>query len=344
MITRLPGLIDVHVHLREPGATHKEDFRTGSRAALKGGFTFVIDMPNNSLPTVSGKRLQAKILLSQKALCEVGFHYGTNGKNLETFRQIWDNPRVFGLKVYLNETTGDLFIDKQRVLDALFRAWDSPKPIVVHAEGEKLALALALAKRYKRKLHVCHISQAKEVKLLRKAKLKGSQVSAGVTPHHLFMTQASLKKLRGFGIMKPPLGEEKDQEALWEGLLDGTIDMVETDHAPHTKKEKERSPAPFGVPGLETALGLLFRKVKEKKIIQSDVVTFLYEKPKAIFRIPDQPHTYVELDPDKPFIVGEEGYESKCGWSPFEGWELYGKIESVVIRGKTLLKEGKIHV
>ncbi len=316
-LQRFPGLIDIHVHLRDPGQTHKEDFTTGSRAAIKGGFTFLCDMPNNSTPTVGIDRLKEKIELSQKkAICDIGFHYGTEGKNLESFPEAWNNPHVFGLKIYCNHTTGDLLVEDETKIDKIFSSWNSEKPILVHAEGDKLPLCLALAKHYSRRLHVCHVSELSGIDLIRNAP---DTVTAGVTPHHLFLTDV---------VVKPAITDA--QEALWEALVDGTIDIVESDHAPHTKEEKEKGA--YGVPGLETTVGLLLKKDKK-----SPLATWLYENPKKIFHIPNQEDTYIELDPDKPWIVGVGGYETKCGWSPFDGQELYGKVESVILRGKKVL-------
>ncbi|MBI2003823.1 MAG: amidohydrolase family protein [Parcubacteria group bacterium] len=341
-LKRYPGLIDVHVHLREPGATHKEDFYTGSRAAIKGGFTFIIDMPNNVAPVVSSESLNEKISLAdQKSICDVGFHYGTNGFNTDTFNKVWNNPRVFGLKIYCNHTTGEMLIEEPVLIDSVFKNWESDKPILVHAEGPQLAMAIEMADKYKRKLHICHISLAEEVDMLRRAKLKGQVITAGVCPHHLFMTGAEHDKMKGYAMMKPPLGTQKDQEALWRGLNDGTVDLVETDHAPHTKEEKEKNPPAFGVPGLEWAVGLLGKAIKEKRIPEHLFRKVLHDNPKKIFMIPDQKDTFVEIDFDKRYIVGEEAYETKCGWSPYEGWELVGMIETVRFKGKDLIKEGK---
>lgn len=339
---KFPGFIDVHVHLREPGATQKEDFYTGSRAAIKGGFTYILDMPNNPIPTFSQEALQEKINLSQKAMCDVGFHYGTNGKNIASFPTISINSQVFGLKLYCNHTTGDYLIENPVLIDEVFKSWESNKPILVHAEGEKLALAIDMAKKYKRRLHVCHISLVEEVKMVRQAKNKKLTISAGVCPHHLFMTDKDRETKGSYALMKPPLGTIQDQEALWEGLLDGTIDLVETDHAPHTKEEKQGEKPMFGVPGLETALGLLFKAVHDRKISQEDVIKFLYENPKRIFGIPDQLDTYIEADSEEPYIVGEDGYESKCGWSSYDGWELFGKVQTVVFKGKKVLENGTV--
>lgn len=342
-LQRFPGFVDVHVHLRDPGATHKEDFSTGSRAAVAGGFTHILDMPNNAIPTFTLQALKDKIASAKKqALCAIDFHFGTNGLNTAEFAKVWNNPHVFGLKIYCNHTTGELLIEDLTLLEGIFAAWKSPKPILVHAEGMQLAGAIALAKLYKRRLHVCHISQACEVELVRQAKRAHLAITAGVTPHHLFLTNQDVEKLGSYGLMKPPLGTTEDQQALWKGIADKTIDIVETDHAPHTIEEKKSEKPPFGVPGLETALGLLFGAVHAEKLTAPDVVRLLYTNPKKIFHIPTQTKTYVELDPEQPYTIGVGGYASKCGWSPFEGWQGYGKVEKVVIAGMTIVDEGKI--
>jgi len=342
-LERILGLIDVHVHLREPGATHKEDFYTGSRAAITGGFTFILDMPNNAVPILTKKLLEEKInLAKQKALCDMGFYFGTNGKNTEEFEKVINMPEVFGLKLYCNHTTGEMLVEEADLLEKIFIDWKSEKSILVHAEGPQLKTVLALAEKHNKKLHVCHITQKVEVEMVRQAKIKKIRVTAGVCPHHLSFTEDAVLTMKGYAMMKPPLGTQLDQEALWGGLNDGTIDVVETDHAPHTKKEKEKDPPAFGVPGLETALGVLYKAVKDKKIKKEDVVKFLYTNPKKIFNIPDQADTYVELDPDLAYTVGEFGYETKCNWSLFEGMTLFGKPQTVVVRGKKVLNQGKI--
>jgi carbamoyl-phosphate synthase/aspartate carbamoyltransferase/dihydroorotase len=343
MIKKLPGFIDVHVHLREPGATHKEDFYTGSRAAVSGGYTYILDMPNNPSPTITAEALEEKIKLSnEKGICSIGFHFGTNGLNIQEFDKVKNNQNVFGLKIYCNHTTGEMLIEDLDLIGKVFSAWDSSKPILVHAEGEQLRNAIAMCEKYDKVLHVCHISEKGEVDMVRSAKEKKLKITAGVCPHHLYFTKEAVGEKGGYAMMKPPLGSEQDQEALWAGLVDGTIDLVETDHAPHTKEEKEKYLPAFGVPGLETAAGLLYLAVQEGKIKEEDVVKFLYTNPKKIFNIPDQADTYIELDPEIPFTVGEDGYETKCGWSLYEGMTLYGKVQTVVFKGKKILEKGKI--
>jgi dihydroorotase-like cyclic amidohydrolase len=338
MTQTLPGLIDVHVHLREPGATHKEDFATGSAAAVAGGFTYILDMPNNPTPTVSIERLEEKIALAdQKAVCDIGFHFGTNGQNTDTFAVAAVNPRVFGLKLYCNHTTGEMLLEDIVLLEQVFRSWESEKPILVHAEGTELAAAIGLAHIFGRRLHVCHITQKVEVELVRRAKQQGQAITAGVCPHHLWMTGEARERLGSFAIMKPPLGTEQDMAALWEGIADGTIDIVETDHAPHTRQEKAGDPAPYGVPGLETALSLTYLGLIEHGLSTDMLVQLLHDRPKKIFALPDQPDTHIEVDFDATWVVGEAGYASKCGWSPFEGKELPGVVQRVVWHGMDVL-------
>lgn len=334
---KFPGLIDVHVHLREPGANQKESFETGTRAAVAGGVTYILDMPNNSIPTFTLEALEEKISrVRATAVCDVGFHFGTDGKNTALFATVAAKPEVFGLKVYCNHTTGNFLLDDPHVLEAVFRAWGSEKPILVHAEGEKLAQVAKLAARFGRRLHICHISQKEEVAFVRKAKSDGLYLTAGVTPHHLFVTQKHLDLLGPFGDVRPLIRPE-NMSALWEGLKDGTIDVVESDHAPHTKEEKQSDNPPSGVPGLETTLGLLLFAVHEKRITLDDVKKLLFARPKEIFAIPDQPDTFIEFDPGVPWVVRNEELKTRCAWSPFAGWELYGKVEKVVLRGNQLL-------
>ena len=310
-VTIWPSLIDVHVHLREPGAIYKEDFLTGSRAAAAGGFEFIIDMPNNAVPTLTLARLKEKISLSQKAVCAVGFHFGTNGFNLKEFPAAAKHPRVFGLKLYCNHTTGEMLIEDINLLAKVFAAWPKGKPILVHAEGIQLAAVIGLAGLYNQRLHVCHISQAVDVELVKKAKKAGMKITAGVTPHHLWLKP-------GAATMKPPLSS--DQRALWQGLNDRVIDLVESDHAPHLKAEKL-----FGVPGLETTLGLMLLAVKQKKVKLNQVKTWLYDNPRKIFNIPSL-KTIIKFDPDQAWIVREADLKTKCRWSPFSDWRLYGKV------------------
>lgn len=341
-LIRLPGLVDCHVHLRDPGAVEKEDFASGGRAAIAGGITYMLDMPNNAVPTTTVERLEDKIRRSRElSAARVGFHFGTDGTNLAELPAAAAHPGVFGLKVYFDSTTGDLMLDDLGALNAAFAAWDSEKPVLAHAEGTSLAAALGLAAVHRRRLHVCHVSRADEVDVLRAAKAAGTKVTAGVCPHHLFLTAADVDRLGSHARMKPPLGDEDDRDALWAGLDDGTLDVVETDHAPHTLEEKASANPPFGVPGLETSLALMLSAVRDGRLTLEDVTRLMADAPRAIFAVPEQPETWIEVDLEAEWVVGADGYRSRCGWSPFAGWVLPGPVRVVTVDGRPVLVDGR---
>jgi dihydroorotase-like cyclic amidohydrolase len=230
MIT-LPGLIDPHVHLREPGQSEKEDFYTGTTAALAGGFTTIIDMPNNLTPITTLQRLEdKKSLAKEKTVIDIGFHFGTLGNNLDEFTNV--TGKVMGLKIYLNHTTGDFLIDKANMV-AIFSAWPSENgPILLHAEENMISEVIDIAKQTKKRIHICHVSSENELSIIMRAKEQRIPVTCGVTPHHLFLTNDDEKYLGVFGLMKPELKTKKDVAFLWKHLK--AIDIVESDHAPHT--------------------------------------------------------------------------------------------------------------
>ena len=342
-LTRLPGMIDVHVHFRDPGATHKEDFFTGTSAALAGGVTMICDMPNNPVPTVSLSALKEKETIAKsKTVCDYSFVFGASQfDNTQEFKKVI--PKVAALKVYMDQTTGTLLIENLKLLEKIFAKWESDKPIMVHAEGKTLVKALKILKKFpKRHVHFCHVSLESEVRLIAKAKDQGYKVTAESTPHHLFLTENDQKELGPYGIMKPPLRSQKDVNSLWQGIKEGVIDIVATDHAPHTKEEKEAGKPVFGVPGLETALPLLLNSVYEKRLNLDEVVKLYHDNPRKIFSLPKQPNTFIEVDLDNKWKIQNKNLQTKCGWSPFAGWKVYGKVASVVIRGKTVYKDGKI--
>lgn len=331
-LLKLPGLIDPHVHLREPGATQKEDFETGTKAAIAGGYTTVLDMPNNPTPTVTQKALQEKInLATGRIFADVGFHFGASKESIQYFPQIQD--KVFGLKLYMNHTTGELLIEDEAILEEIFSKWTKEKPVLVHAEAETLEKAISLAKKFGNKLHVCHVSLKKEAEMIKKAKEKGLNVSSEVTCHHLFLTEEDQKRLGPFGMMKPPLRSKEDQNALWEGIKDGTVDMIGSDHAPHTKEEKLGEKVPNGVPGLETSLPLLLTAVSDGRITIEKLIELTSINPRKVFNVPEQEDTYTEVDLEEQYTINEKLY-TKSGWTPFAGMKVKGKVKKVVLRGQ----------
>lgn len=337
-IIELPGLIDVHTHLREPGGTQKEDFETGTKAAVAGGYTQILDMPNNIPPTVDSQTLNEKIKLATgRIFCDVGFNFGAIPESTAYFKSI--QKRVFGLKVYMNQTTGPLLVENQKDRDLIFKSWSSPLPIMAHAQGETVDQALSLAKKYKKSLHVCHVT-SDQIKSIEKARKQAVNVTCEVCPHHLFLNKNDIKKLGPLGIMKPPLLSKKDQEKLWDNL--DKIDMISSDHAPHTLEEKHDQSSPkFGVPGLETTLPLMLKAVSDRKLTISHLLEMTSHNPRKIFKLPAQKRTSVIVDVSKNYKITAKNLFTKCGWTPFEGMDARGEIIRVIIRGRTVFKSGK---
>ena len=336
-LLKLPGLIDEHVHLREPGATQKEDFKTGTMAAIAGGFTTVIDMPNNPLATTTAARVNEKIKLAKKkALCRVFFYLGADQDNANKFPKV--KKKVKGLKIYLDSTTGPLLVTSLSVLNQIFQFWPKTLPILVHAEDATIAKVLGLVQVWGKPVHFCHVSQHCEIELIKKAKEKGLPITCEVTPHHLFLTEADIKQLGPYGIMKPSLRSKKDVAVLWQNLK--YIDCFGTDHAPHTKAEKESNNPPSGVPGLETALPLLLTAVKKGQLTIDDIILRFYKNPSRIFQI-KKTSDYIEVDLNQKWEIKNNELFTKCGWSPFAGWKVYGKVQRVFIGGKKIFDNGK---
>jgi dihydroorotase (multifunctional complex type) len=360
-----PGLIDPHVHLREPGGEHKEDFTSGTRAALAGGFTTVLAMPNTTPPLTDAATLrQTHALAAAKTVCDVGFYVGATGDNVEEAATL---AGVVGLKLYMGSSTGSLLVADLAGQAQHFSRYRGV--VAVHAEDESavayfaqrgmrrppicaalaVSRALALAAEYGTRLHVCHVSTAHELALIRDAKARGMNVTCEVTPHHLFLTARDGDRLGSLGQMNPPLRTPRDVEALWANL--DVVDCLATDHAPHTLQEKQSENPPSGVPGLETALPLMLTAVHEGKVALEDVSRLMAEGPSQAFGLERKGHISPGGDADltlvdvqAEWIVGERPLHTKCGWTPFEAKRLRGRITSVFLRGNQACKNGEILV
>jgi dihydroorotase len=334
----LPGLIDPHVHLRDPGQTNKEDFYTGTCAGLAGGFTTILDMPNNRIPIITAGKLKEKIKIAkEKIVCDVGFHFGSLGDNLEEFNKV--KAIAFGLKLYLSLTTGGFVISREEA-KRVFKVWPKEKVILLHAEDDALDFAINLTREIGNRIHICHVNRAFDLKQVIKAKERGLRITCGVTPHYLFLTDQDAKRLGPYGKMKPPLQNKHNQDFLWNNLK--FIDIIESDHAPHTIEEKEGEAPPFGVPGLETTLPLLLTAVSEKRLTTNDIVRLCHIGPSEIFGIKTDQQTRIEIDLDAKNSIRNASLLTKCKWSPFNDWKVKGKVRRVFIRGKKVFEDGKI--
>jgi len=353
----LPGLIDAHVHLREPGGEHKEDFASGTRAALAGGVTTVLGMPNTQPPIVDATILAyALTLAAQKAVCDHGLFLGATRDNITTAYKVKD---AIGLKIYMGSSTGSLMVSDFAGQYAHFKAYPADRLIALHAEEEgavqffaklgqrrpplcaELAVqrAIAMAEDLKRRIHICHLSTAREIELVKDARKRGVRVSCEVSPHHLFLSTETEQHLGPLGRMNPPLRSEEDAEALWENLA--SIDLIATDHAPHTLEEKRSESPPSGVPGLETMLPMLLTAVYQKQMSYADLVRLTAAGPANAFglvdkgRIEEGVHAdLVIVDPNVQWKIEGAKMYTRCGWTPFEGWQVRGKVEKVFLRGQ----------
>jgi dihydroorotase-like cyclic amidohydrolase len=342
-VLRLPGLIDPHVHLREPGQTHKEDWDSGTCAALAGGLTMVLAMPNTKPPIFDANTLDLALdSAKRKARCDYAQFLGAGPDNAEAAAAL--APKAAGLKMYLDSTFGELRLDDMSLWMPHFEKFPKDYPIVVHSESRSMAAAILFAAIYDRPVHVAHISLREEVLLIKAAKQRGIQVTCEVCPHHLFLSAGDIPAIThdhpGRGEVRPRLATKADAQALWDNL--DQIDCFATDHAPHTIAEKDGDNPPPGFPGLETILPLLLTAVRDGRLTIDQVIEKLYTNPKRIFHLPDQPETWVELDENDCYEIHAADLHSRCGWTPFEGWQVNGRVRKVVLRGKTAFEDGKI--
>lgn len=389
---RLPGLVDAHVHFREPGYTQKEDLHSGTCAALAGGVTIVLDMPNTVPPTSTPANFQEKVRLAgEKAVCDVGLFAGATVADVDAYLPV--ASQACGLKIYVNETFGSLRIEDLGLLHRLFRTWaqraeeldgwrqgppdagnasdnavqasnSTLGPVAVHAEELMVPVCLTLSHLYDLPLHIVHVSRRSEIELIREAKDKGIPVTCEATPHHLFLTEEDYMRGGNRYDMRPMLASPDDVAALWENL--DVVDIFASDHAPHTFSEKsmqrrsengdegvtdEANPAPNvtqsgsahsssspmpGVPGVETMLPLLLTAVDAGRLELDDLLLRCVENPRRIYGLAEQPQTWVELDLDKSYVLDDASMHTRCGWTPFAGRTVKGRVAKVVMRGETV--------
>jgi len=340
----LPGLIDVHVHFREPGLTHKEDFLTGSMAAAKGGITTILDMPNTLPPTTTIEALEEKRRLAAKSIVNYGFNFGSTADNLEDIKKA---KNIAAVKLYMDYTTGDLKMDDIEAITDVIKA---SKITIAHAEEDnvKSLIEIMAKNRIKNHLHVAHVSSEKELNYAKQNKIK-KQISVEVTPHHLFMTEKDIQSLGAFAEMKPRLKTENDQKALWHGINNGIVDAIASDHAPHLKEEKEKANYPFGVPGVETMLPLLLDAFNKNMVTLQKITELCCDNPARIFRIKNKGYLKEGFDADlviadleKKQAVRSEDLLTKCKWSPFEGKILKGWPVMTIVNGNIVYDNGEI--
>ena len=354
----MPGVIDVHTHMREPGITYKEDFTTGSRACAKAGITTFYDMPN-TIPTTTTLEnlLEKKKLASEKAIVNFGFHFGgSKNDNVEEIKKVLSSGEANTVKIFMNVTTGEMLIEDDEILKKVFK---NSKLVLVHAENEMIDKAIELNKNCGKGLYVCHIPSENELKKVINVKknnelnTKEHPIYAEVTPHHLFLNteiRESTERNKMLLRMKPELREKSDNEFLWEAINRGEIDTIGTDHAPHLISEKLEK-ITFGMPGVETSLALMINAFNEGKISLEMIQKLMCENPAKILKIEKRGKLeegffadIIVVDTQKEWIVAvDDTIESKCGWTPYENWELKGKNTLTIVNGEIVYENGKIN-
>lgn len=376
-LTLMPGVIDPQVHFREPGLEHKEDLFTASCACAKGGVTSFLEMPNTRPLTTTQATLDDKLArAATKCVVNYGFFIGATAENLPDLLTAKPTP---GIKIFMGSMHGDLLVDELGKLDAIFA--HGQRLIAVHAEDQarikerrqqfsgitdpaihsqiqddQAALmatenALMLSKKYQRRLHILHLSTGLEAELLRRD--KPSWVTAEVTPQHLLLDVSAYGKIGTLAQMNPPLRTEKDRALLWQALLDGVIDFIATDHAPHTLEEKAQiyPNSPSGMPGVETSLPLMLTQAMAGKCSISQVSNWMSTavaqgygiKNKGVI-LPGYDADLVLVDLDNYRPVLRENLLTKSRWSPFEGWSLTGWPQITIVGGQIVYENDQVNV
>ena len=370
----LPGVIDDQVHFRDPGLTHKEDLRTGSRACAAGGVTSFLEMPNTVPQTITVDALAEKLALAdRRCVVNYGFYIGATTDNLTELRRASRTP---GIKIFMGSSTGNMLVDDQECLEAIFA--ETTLPITAHCEDEstvhtnaaavELPLTIHdhsrirdhraaitatlrgidLAKRHGHRFHVLHVSTAEEAGILAE---RHDLITAEVCPHHLFFDVSDYGRLGTLAQMNPSLKTTEDRAALWRGLKEGAIQIIATDHAPHTLEEKDvpYPASPSGVPAVEVVLPLMLNEVNRGRCTLQNLAAWMSDGPARIWDIVGKGRIEEGYDADLVLVdmemeraVRNEEQLTKSGWSPWHGTVLKGWPVRTWVGGGTVFAEGRV--
>lgn len=380
----IPGVIDDQVHFREPGMTHKAQIYTESRAAVAGGTTSFMEMPNTKPPALTRELLEQKYATaSRDSLANYSFFMGTSNDNLDEVLRT-DPANVCGIKIFMGSSTGNMLVDDRRTLDNLFSR--SHMLIATHCEDEQSikdqlavhlarygedipfaahpvirdelacyrssSMAIELARQHNTRLHILHISTARELDLFDATKpLSEKRITSEVCVHHLHFSADDYPRLGSLIKCNPAIKYPSDRQALWDGLLADRLDIIATDHAPHTWEEKQQKymQAPSGLPLVQHALVMMLQEVHKGRISLEKLVEKMCHAPAECFRIPDRGYldegAYADLvvvDPNTSWTISREELLYKCGWSPLEGEPVKGRIDQTYVNGQLVFDRGRI--
>jgi len=370
----IPGVVDDQVHFREPGLTHKEDLLTATRACARGGVTSFLEMPNTKPTTTSVSALESKLALAAgRCVVNYGFYIGATPENVAELARATRTP---GIKIFIGSSTGDLLVDEQSALERIFA--ETTLPICAHCEDESTVRANAarigggskisdhsrirdnaaaliatkravdLAERHRHRFHVLHVSTAEEVQFLRGT---SDLITAEACPHHLFFTVDDYERLGSLIQMNPSIKSRADAAAVWQGLLDGTLEVIATDHAPHTLEEK-RQPypkSPSGLPAVENSLALMLNQVSLGLCSLRQVVSWMCEAPARVWNLHQKgairegwDADLVLVDLHRTAVVRNADQLTKCGWTPWDGVSLTGWPVRTFVHGRTVYCDGRV--
>lgn len=373
----LPGLIDAHVHMRDPGFTYKEDFNTGTVAAAAGGFTTVLDMPNNYPPTNTVKTFEEKMRIAElKSAVDFGLHAGAEDvdeikkiaelkpASFKIFMDIYDDDDLMSMFVELSEVESEdhetivsLHAEDREIVTRytqMKKLEENLRPIAYSdarpplAEEIAVSKAILIARELDLKVHICHATTKKSLKLITKAKIDGCDITSEITPHHLLLNSNYFEKFGTLAKTNPPLRSVKDKIKFVDLF---NADIIGTDHAPHTLKEKEEDlwHAPPGIPGLETALPLLLTRINRGEMYFADLLRLLCENPAKIFNLKNKGFIkegmdadFVVVDMKKEDTINPEKFHSKAHYSPFEGEKVQGLPIMTILRGNIIMEDGEV--
>ena len=373
----LPGCLDTQVHFREPGSTDTEDLHTGSRAAIAGGITGVFEMPNTNPPTSNKKEFQRKLDLAKNRMyCNYAFYFGATADNSDDLASLKSLEGCCGIKLFAGSSTGNLLVAEEDDIDKVFQ--NSSKVVAVHSEDEAIlnknkkliekgnvhthavwrsaecAISstrriVKIAERYNKKAHILHITTKEEIDFLSQHK---GNITFEITPQHLTLFAPDCyDKLGNYAQMNPPLREKSHYDRLWYAVRNNLNDTIGSDHAPHLKvnKDKEYPNTPSGMPGVQTLLPVMLNHVNEGRLSLNQLINLLCENPVKIFGIQnkgfikkDYDADFTIIDMEKIIEIKNENIQSKCGWSPFNGYKFKGTPVATIINGIIKMKDGNI--
>ena len=373
----LPGVIDTQVHFREPGKNNAENLETGSRAAVAGGITSVFEMPNTNPPTSTFKEFNNKLNVAKgRMFCNYAFYFGATPDNMKELAAVNTLEGCCGVKLFAGSSTGDLLVSQEKDIEKVIS--NSSKIISVHSEDENILLSrkkfikegdvsshpvwrneecalestkrvVRIAQKYKKKIHILHISTKEEIDFFADKK---ENVTFEITPQHLTLFAPNCyEKLKTFSQMNPPLRSKDHYDRLWDAVKESLVSTIGSDHAPHTKEDKNKKYplSPSGMPGVQTLLPVMLDHVNKGKLKLEQLIKLVCENPSDLFGIKNKGYIKENYDADltivdmnKEVVIKDNWIESKCRWTPFNNYKVKGFPVATIVNGEIVMENGKI--